>query len=97
MILQAVLETTMLLCFGVGWPVANLRMLRTRRPEGKGLAFTAIVLAGYVAGGCAKWMSVLPGAGIPGVFWQFAANGASVALNLALQCYLGRAAGAARG
>ena len=90
MILQAGLESTMLLCFGLAWPVANLRMVRTRRPEGKGLAFTLIILVGYVAGASAKWMSVAPGAPIPGVFWLYAVNGASVTMNLALQWYFAR-------
>ena len=48
------LEGLMLLCFGVAWPVANMRMLRTRLPEGKGLAFTLIILCGYAAGTTAK-------------------------------------------
>jgi hypothetical protein len=87
---QAVLESTMLLCFGLAWPVASLRMLRARRPEGKGLAFTLIILAGYVAGAAAKWLSVGPGEAIPGVFWLYVLNGASVTVNLALQWYLAR-------
>lgn len=90
MILQAALESTMLLCFGIAWPVASLRMMRTRRPEGKGLAFTLIILAGYVAGASAKWLSASPGAEMPGVFWLYTVNGASVAMNLALQWYFGR-------
>lgn len=90
MIPQAALESTMLLCFGLAWPVANLRMMRTRRPEGKGLAFTLIILVGYVAGASAKWMSVAPGASVPGVFWLYAVNGVSVTTNLALQWYFAR-------
>ena len=87
MILQAALESTMLLCFGLAWPVANLRMVRTRRSEGKGLAFTLLIMVGYVAGACAKWISVAPGAPIPGVFWLYAVNGVSVTMNLTLQWY----------
>lgn len=90
MILQAALESTMLLCFGLAWPVANLRMVRTRRPDGKGLPFTLLIMLGYVAGASAKWMSVPSGAPIPGVFWLYAANGASVTMNLALQWYFAK-------
>lgn len=90
MILQAALEWTMLLCFGLAWPVANLRMVRTRRPEGKGLAFTTIIMVGYVAGASAKWISVAPGTPIPGVFWLYAVNGVSVTMNLALQWYFAK-------
>ncbi|MBT9485954.1 MAG: hypothetical protein IV093_00305 [Rubrivivax sp.] len=89
MTLQTVLESTMLLCFGLAWPVANLRMLRTGRPEGKGLAFTLIILAGYVAGAAAKWLSMGPETLLPGVFWLYVVNGASVSMNLGLQLYLG--------
>ena len=93
MTLQSTLEATMLLCFGLAWPLANLRMLRTGRPEGKGLSFTLIILVGYLAGAAAKWLSVAPGTAIPGVFWLYTVNGASVATNLALQWYLGRPSG----
>ena len=54
MILQDAIESIMLLCFGLAWPVANLRMLRTRCPEGKGLAFALIIMVGYLAGTSAK-------------------------------------------
>jgi len=54
MILRDALESIMLLCFGLAWPVANLRMLRTRCPEGKGLAFALIIMVGYLAGTSAK-------------------------------------------
>lgn len=90
MSLEVILEATMLLCFGLAWPVANLRMLRTRRPEGKGLAFTLIILIGYTAGATAKWLSAGPGQPCPTLFWLYTANGASVMLNLLLQWYLGR-------
>jgi hypothetical protein len=87
---QTVLEALMLLSFGLAWPVANLRMLRSRRSEGKGLAFTLIILIGYVAGAAAKWISAGPDAEIPALFWLYAVNGASVTMNLVLQWYFSR-------
>lgn len=45
-----ILEALMLVSVGVAWPLANLRMLRSRNAEGTGAAFTAIILCGYVAG-----------------------------------------------
>ncbi len=90
MTLQASFETLMLLCFGLAWPVANLRMLRRRCPEGKGLAFTLIILIGYTAGTLAKWPSISGHDVLPGVFWLYLANGSSVALNLFLQWHFGR-------
>lgn len=44
------LEAGMLLCFGVSWPVDVMKTLRTRRTEGKSLAFMSLVLTGYVLG-----------------------------------------------
>jgi hypothetical protein len=83
---QTVLEAVMLLSFGLAWPIANLRMLRSRQCEGKGLGFTLIILIGYAAGAAAKWISVGPDAEIPTLFWLYAVNGASVTMNLVLQC-----------
>ena len=80
----------MLMCFGLAWPVANLRMLRRGQPEGKGLAFTLIILVGYIAGALAKWPSISGHDTLPGVFWLYLANGLSVALNLTLQWHFGR-------
>ncbi len=91
MCLETLLEAAMLVCFGVAWPVANLRMLRARRPEGKGMVFTSIILMGYVAGALAKCVSIGPGQPLPGMFWLLIINGASVMFNLMLQWYFGRA------
>lgn len=91
-LLPALLEALMILCFGVAWPVANLRMLRTGRPEGKGVAFTSIVLCGYVAGALAKLVLASDGQPLAAVFWLYALNTASVATNLVLQWHLGRIA-----
>ncbi|MEP7300932.1 MAG: hypothetical protein ABI699_05340 [Caldimonas sp.] len=83
------LEAAMLVCFGVAWPIANLRMLRSHRAEGKGLAFTLIILCGYVAGSLAKLVGATPGAGPSPMFWLYLLNTASVAVNLSLQWYFG--------
>lgn len=84
-----VLEAAMLVCFGLAWPVANLRMLRTRRAEGKGLAFTTIILVGYVCGAACKLLPAAAGAGLAPVFWLYLLNCGSVAGNLALQWHFG--------
>lgn len=91
------LEGLMLLCFGVAWPVANMRMLRSRRPEGKGLAFTLIILCGYVAGAAAKVLLTVQGQSLPPVFWLYLLNTLSVGVNLALQWHLGRQSAAVVG
>ena len=39
--LPTLLEAGMLNCFGIAWPLANLRMVPSGRVQGKGPAFTA--------------------------------------------------------
>jgi hypothetical protein len=89
-LLPALLEAAMMLCFGIAWPVASLRMLRSRRPEGKGLVFTAIILSGYIAGALAKLASAAHGHELPPVFWLYLLNTVSVCANLLLQWALRR-------
>ena len=88
--LPTLLEAAMLICFGVAWPLANLRMLRSGRAEGKGAVFTAIILCGYVAGALAKLALAAHGHALPPVFCLYALNTVSVAGNLLLQWRLGR-------
>jgi hypothetical protein len=83
--LATLLEAAMLICFGVAWPLANLRMIRSGRAEGKGAAFTAIILCGYVAGALAKLALATSGHALAPVFWLYALNTVSVGLNLVLQ------------
>jgi len=90
------LEALMLLCFGLAWPFGNLRMLRTRRALGPGLAVTALILCGYVAGALAKWVAAAPGSPVPALFWFYLVNAFSVALNLVLQLHYGRRDGEPR-
>ena len=49
-----VLESAMLVAFGLAWPVNILKTLRNRSTFGQSLAFLLIVLAGYVFGLFAK-------------------------------------------
>jgi len=86
------LEALMLACFGLALPIANLRMLRTGRAEGKGVAFTMIILCGYLAGAAAKVALVGNGAQLPPLFWLYLVNVASVGVNLALQWHFSRSA-----
>ena len=45
----------MLVCFGFSWPVAIVKTWRSRRTEGKSLAFLVLILAGYLFGVLAKF------------------------------------------
>ena len=86
-------EALMLLCFGVAWPVATYRMLRSGRAEGKGLLFTSIIGAGYVFGAMAKVLAAqCDGAALAPIFWLYLLNSVSVGSNGALQWYLRRKA-----
>lgn len=81
------LEGLMLACFGLAWPQANLRMLRTGRAEGKGLVFTLIILCGYLAGAAAKLLLANESTPLAPVFWLYLLNATSVCANLVLQWY----------
>lgn len=84
-----VLEAVMLACFGLSWPLASIRMLRTRRAEGRGVTPTALVLAGYLAGMAAKIGVVCAGGTLPPIFWMYLLNAVSVSANMALQWRFG--------
>jgi len=43
-------EATMLICFGVSWPVSIAKALRTKVVAGKSPLFMAIVCLGYLCG-----------------------------------------------
>ena len=43
-------EASMLICFGVSWPVSIAKALRTKVVAGKSPAFMAIVCLGYLSG-----------------------------------------------
>ncbi len=94
-LLPTLLEVAMLICFGIAWPLANLRMLRSGRAEGKGAVFTVIILCGYVAGALAKLALAAHGQTLPPVFWLYVLNTVSVGSNLLLQWRLGRRPAAA--
>ena len=88
--MQQVLEAVMLVCFGVAWPCASLRILRTGRAQSNGLGFTLVILCGYLFGASSKMLVALRGAELAPVFWLYAVNALSVAVNLGLQLQYGR-------
>ncbi|MDR3265300.1 MAG: hypothetical protein LBT15_04730 [Synergistaceae bacterium] len=45
-----VLETLMLVCFGIAWPLSIARSWKSRTARGKSVFFLFSVLVGYVAG-----------------------------------------------
>lgn len=86
-------EATVLLCFGVAWPIATVRMLRTGRAKGKGLGFTMIIWVGYLAGAASKVATAdAPDILLAPVFWLYLVNSFTVGFNGWLQWYLPRRA-----
>ena len=48
------LETVMLVCFGISWPVNLIKNYRAGTAKNMSLMFILLILAGYVAGIAAK-------------------------------------------
>jgi hypothetical protein len=83
------LEAMMLLCFGLAWPIATVRMLRTGHAEGKGLRFTLIIWVVYLAGAASKIVSQdAPDVPWAPVFWLYVLSSLTVGFNGWLQWYL---------
>ena len=84
-------EAAMLLGFGLAWPIATMRMLRSGRAIGKGLGFTVIIWAGYLAGTVSKLVAAhAPDVPLDPVFWLYLVNTVSVGVNGGLHWYLQR-------
>lgn len=57
MTLANVLETMMIICFGVSWPMSIVRSVRSRSTQGKSLLFMCFILFGYFCGVASKLIS----------------------------------------
>lgn len=54
MTLAEILETLMIVSFGISWPLNILKSYRSRTAKGKSLPFTLFILFGYICGIIAK-------------------------------------------
>lgn len=52
--MSGILETTMLVCFGISWPMNVYRNYKSRTAKGMSLGFIMLIILGYVAGIAAK-------------------------------------------
>ena len=78
-------EALMMICFGVYWPVAIYKTLRTKRTEGKSLLFLLLILLGYIAGMAAKFIDAAQSHTRPDwVTLLYAANAIMVAVDIFL-------------
>lgn len=50
----SVLESVMLICFGLSWPLNVIKAYRARTARGTSLTFIVLIIIGYVAGIIAK-------------------------------------------
>jgi hypothetical protein len=85
-----ILEAVMLVCFGLAWPMAALKMLHSGRADGRALGFTLVILVGYLAGALSKLLAAQAGASLQPVFWLYLLNTFSVGANAALQWHFSR-------
>ncbi len=53
----SILETAMLVCFGISWPLNVIKAYRARTAKGSSLPFILMIMVGYVAGITAKVIS----------------------------------------
>ena len=52
--MASILETTMMICFGLSWPINLMKAYRARTTKGTSLFFILLILLGYTAGIAAK-------------------------------------------
>ena len=52
--LSEILEITMIVSFGISWPVNVLKSYRSRTTRGKSLLFLCLIFFGYIAGIASK-------------------------------------------
>ena len=63
------METLMILCFGLSWPVSIWKSWKSRTAKGKSLTFEAFIWIGYIFGIARKF--VLWGAATAPMDWLF--------------------------
>ncbi len=91
-----VFEGVMLVCFGFSWPMSILKTWRTRRTEGKSLAFLVLIFTGYAFGLVAKIVrAAVAGTSPELVTGLYALNGVLVGVDIALYLRFRRPAQAA--
>lgn len=49
-----ILETVMLICFGVSWPISVYKNIKAKSAKAMSLGFTTMITIGYIAGISAK-------------------------------------------
>ena len=52
-----ILESVMLICFGISWPISVYKSATSKSTKGKSVFFTLAIIVGYIAGIAAKIVS----------------------------------------
>lgn len=52
--MSEILESIMLVCFGISWPLSVVKNLRARTAKNMSLPFNLLIICGYIAGITAK-------------------------------------------
>lgn len=47
---MSIFEITMLVCFGLAWPVSVYKSIKSKSTKGKSFIFLLVVFIGYIAG-----------------------------------------------
>lgn len=55
--MSSILETIMLVCFGLSWPINLMKAYKARTAKGSSLFFILLIITGYIAGILAKLVS----------------------------------------
>ena len=76
--MASILETVMLVCFGLSWPINLSKAYRAGTAKGTSLPFMLLIIAGYICGICAK----LVGGQINYVLIAYVINLLIVSLNI---------------
>lgn len=83
-----VLEATMLLCFGISWPIDIVHTLRVKHASKKSYMFLGLIITGYLAGLAAKCVrSSLANQPLEPVTWLYVANVVFLVVDLAISFY----------
>jgi len=79
----SIFEAGMMICFGLSWPLSILKIVRSKRTEGKSQLFLFIIIIGYLSGIAAKFFKA--GGGLPDwVTLLYAYNAVLVTIDLLL-------------
>ena len=49
-----ILETMMLVCFGLSWPISVIKNIKAKTAKNMSLKFTLLIISGYICGILAK-------------------------------------------